>query len=306
MIGKIVKGKSFKGCVSYVLSKEDTKLLDSEGVLNTDAKSIINSFYMQSLMNTNLAKSVGHIPLSYSKEDESRLTDAFMVQLAKEYMKAMKIENTQFIIVRHNNTDNPHCHIVFNRVNNEGKTISDKNDRYRNEKVCKQLKDKYNLTYGKGKDQTDIQKLKGAEKTKYEIYHSIKANLAKTANWMQFEQLLKQQGITVAYKYKGQTNEIQGVSFKKGDYSFKGSDVDRSYSYSKLNNQLTSNSQKQTIDIQSKDTTQQSNSSDSASIVGSVLGALGGLSNIQTHGDDYQDEAFKNRKKKKKRRGFGL
>ena len=70
MIGKIVKGKSFKGCVSYVLGKEDAKLLDSEGVLKTDAKAIINSFYMQSLMNPNLAKSVGHIPLSYSKEDE--------------------------------------------------------------------------------------------------------------------------------------------------------------------------------------------------------------------------------------------
>lgn len=56
MIGKIVKGKSFKGCISYVLGKEDAKLLDSEGVLNTDAKAIINSFYMQSLMNPNLAK----------------------------------------------------------------------------------------------------------------------------------------------------------------------------------------------------------------------------------------------------------
>ena len=306
MIGKIVKGKSFKGCISYVLGKDDAKLLDSEGVLNTDAKAIINSFYMQSLMNPNLAKSVGHIPLSYSKEDESRLTDAFMVKLAKEYMQAMKIENTQFIIVRHNNTDNPHCHIVFNRVNNEGKTISDKNDRYRNEKVCKQLKNKYNLTYGKGKDQTNIEKLKGAEKTKYEIYHTIKANLAKSGNWTQFERLLKQQEITIAYKYKGQTSEIQGISFKKGDYSFKGSDIDRRFSYSKLNNQLTANSQKHTINIQPKDTTQQINISNSASIVGSVLGALGGLTNIQPNGDDYQEEAFKNRMKKKKRRGFGL
>lgn len=300
MIGKIVKGKSFKGCVSYVLNKEDAKLLDSEGVLATDANAIINSFYMQSLMNPNLAKSVGHIPLSYSKEDDSKLTDAFMVQLAKEYMQAMKIENTQFIIVRHSNTDNPHCHIVFNRVNNEGKTISDKNDRYRNEKVCKQLKDKYNLTYGKGKDQTNIQKLKGAEKTKYEIYHAIKANLTKSGNWTQFEQLLKQQEITIAYKNKGKTNEIQGISFKKGDYSFKGSDVDRNFSYSKLNNQLKDNPQKQTINIQSEDRTQQTNSSNSASIFGSVLGALGGLTNIQPSGDDFQEEAFKKRKKKKK------
>ncbi|KAA6338265.1 hypothetical protein EZS27_013716 [termite gut metagenome] len=80
MIGKIIKGRSFKGCVSYVLGKENAKLLDSEGVLLNNTKSIINSFYMQSLMNPKLAKSVGHIPLAYSKDDVSKLTDEFMVK----------------------------------------------------------------------------------------------------------------------------------------------------------------------------------------------------------------------------------
>src|SRR5215510_1561352 len=171
MIGKTVKGRSFKGCISYVMEAKDAKLLASEGVLETGIKSIINSFYMQSLMNPNLSKSVGHIPLSFSPEDSPRLTDRFMLQLAKEYMQAMEIKNTQYIIVKHNNTSNPHCHIVFNRVDNDGKTISDTNDRYRNEKVCKQLKDKYSLTYGTGKEKVNVEKLKGAEKTRYEIYH---------------------------------------------------------------------------------------------------------------------------------------
>jgi hypothetical protein len=166
MIGKIVKGRSFKGCLSYVLESKEAKLLASEGVLETDTKSIINSFYMQSLLNPKLSKCVGHIPLSFSPDDAPRMTDQFMESLAKEYMKAMKIENTQYIIVRHNNTAHPHLHIVFNRVDNNDKTISDRNDQYRNEKVCKQLKDKYNLTYGKGKENVNIQKLKGAEQTK--------------------------------------------------------------------------------------------------------------------------------------------
>ena len=174
MIGKIVKGGSFKKTVSYVLSKEKATLLDSEGVLNIDTKSIINSFYMQSLLNPKLSKSVGHIPLAFSPEDTPRMTDQFMEQLAKEYMLEMGIKNTQYIIARHNNTAHPHCHIIFNRVDNNGKTISDKNDRYRNTKVCKQLKDKYNLTYGKGKETINVQKLRGAEKIKHEIYHIMR------------------------------------------------------------------------------------------------------------------------------------
>ena len=249
MIGKIVKGRSFKGCISYVMEAKDAELLASEGVLKTDVKSIINSFYMQSLMNPNLSKSVGHIPLSFSPEDTPRLTDHFMMQLAKEYMRAMNIENTQYIIVKHNNTSHPHCHIVFNRVDNDGKTISDKNDRYRNEKVCKQLKDKYNLTYGKGKGKVNIQKLKGAEKTKYKIYHAIKNTLSKAKKWKEFEQVLNRQGISIDYKHKGQTNEIQGISFKKGEHCFKGSEIDRQFSYSKIDFQLGQNNREQNMEI---------------------------------------------------------
>ncbi|MDH6310727.1 hypothetical protein M2451_003506 [Dysgonomonas sp. PFB1-18] len=312
MIGKIVKGKSFKGCISYVLNPKDAELLLSEGVLTTDTKSITNSFYMQSLMNPNLAKCVGHISLSYSKEDTSLLTNKMMVQLAKEYMQAMKIENTQFIVIRHNNTDNPHCHIVFNRIDNEGKTISDKNDRYRNEKICKQIKDKYRLTYGQGKDRTNIQKLKGAEQTKYEIYKAIKTSLSMARNWQQFEHILNIQGISIAYKHKGQTNEIQGISFKKGQHSFKGSDVDRSFSYSKLNNQLI---EKNRLDNNSQSARQVQPEQKGASIVESVIDGLAGASFIETgSGEDFQENAFRERmeyeeqkrKKKKKRRGGGL
>ena len=39
---------------------------------------------------------------------------------------------------------------------------------------------------------------------------------------------------TVRFKRKGQTDEIQGISFSKGEYTFKGSEIDRSFSFSKL------------------------------------------------------------------------
>jgi hypothetical protein len=245
MIGKIIKGKSFSGCVSYILGKEKAKLLDSEGVLLNDTKSIIKSFYMQSLVNPNLAKSVGHIALAYSKDDAAILTDELMLELAKEYMKAMRIENTQYIIVRHHDREHPHCHIVFNRVDNNGKTISDKNDHFRNEKVTKALKEKYGLTFGVGKEKVNRHRLKEPDKTKHAIYKAVKSALKSSRNWDQFKHTLNKENIDLKFKYKGQTNEIQGISFTKGDYSFKGSEIDRSFSYSKLNATLTGNAQEQ-------------------------------------------------------------
>jgi len=314
MIGKIVKGRSFKGCISYVMDAKDATLLASEGVLETDKESIINSFYMQSLLNPKLSKCVGHIPLAFSPEDKERMTDQFMERLAKEYMKAMGIENTQYLIVRHNNTSHPHLHIVFNRVDNDGKAISDKNDQYRNEKVCKQLKDKYNLTYGKGKDNVNVQKLKGAEQTKYEIYHAIKAILPKVKNWQQFEFLLDKQGISIEYKRKGQTDEVQGISFKKYRHSFKGSDIDRKFSYSKLDTILNENvhSQEQHQTIAPAET-KNTGSSLSGNIVSGVVDALssvGGLFDIQPSNQDENEaeylrqQALKKKKKPEKRRGM--
>lgn len=314
MIGKIVKGRSFKGCISYVLDGKEAKILASEGVLETDTKSIINSFYMQSLLNPKLSKCVGHIPLSFSPDDKKRMNDHFMEQLAKEYMKAMGIMNTQYLIVRHSNTSHPHCHIVFNRVDYDGKTISDKNDRYRNEKVCKKLKDKYNLTYGTGKENVNVQKLKGAEQTKYEIYHAIKGALLKTKNWQHFEDTLKQKEISIEYKYKGQTDEIQGISFRKGEHSFKGSDVDRKFSYSKLDAILNENNhvqEQQRIDVSTEAKNTGSSLVDSVlSGVTDIASAVGGVFDIQPSNNDANEaeelrqQALKKKKKPKRRRGI--
>lgn len=308
MIGKIVKGRSFKGCISYVLADKEAKVLASEGVLETDATSIINNFYMQSLLNPKLSKCVGHIPLSFSPDDAPRMTDQFMEKLAKEYMKLMGIEKTQYLIVRHHNTSHPHCHIVFNRVDNDGKTISDKNDRYRNEKVCKQLKDKYNLTYGTGKDKVNVQKLKGAEQTKYEIYHAIKDALPKAKSWQQLEEALKCQGISIEYKNKGQTEEVQGISFKKGEHSFKGSDVNRKFSYSKLDAQLNENSpiQEQQQVVIPKET-ESAIAENIISTAVDIASGLGGLFSIQpSEYDPNEVEALKQRKKKKPKKRKGL
>lgn len=172
------KGSGFKGCVNYVLGKEQAVLLHADGVLTESRSDIIRSFCMQTGMNPDLKKPVGHIALSYSAVDAPKLTDEKMVQLAQEYMREMKITDTQYIIVRHRDREHPHVHIVFNRIDNNGKTISDKNDMYRNEQVCKKLKAKHELYFAKGKEQVKQYRLKEPDKSKYEIYTAVKTKSA--------------------------------------------------------------------------------------------------------------------------------
>jgi len=208
---------------------------------------IIRSFAMQRSGRKEIKQPVGHIPLSFSPEDKGRMTDEFMVQLAKEYMQEMEIRNTQFIIVRHDNTDNPHLHIVYNRIDNELKLISVNHDYKRNIKVCKKLKDNYNLTYGEGKEKVKREKLDNPDRVKYKICDAIKAMLPYCTTINELQSLLKQLGIETVFKLKRTTNEIEGISFGYNNIAFKGSEVDRKYSYGNLKKEFEKN-----LEIQQK------------------------------------------------------
>jgi hypothetical protein len=170
-----------------------------------------------------------------------------MIKLAKEYMREMGIKNTQYMIVRHHNTDNEHLHIVYNRIDNDLKLISVNNDYKRNIKTCKKLKDKYNLTYGKGKEKVKREKLDNPDKVKYYIHDAIKSVLPKCTVPAHLRWELQDYGIELEYKFKRTTKEIEGVSFSYNNIAFKGSDIDRKFSFGNLKKEFEKN-----LEIQQK------------------------------------------------------
>ncbi len=240
MIAKNIKGKSFKGCVNYVMN-DTAELLEAEGVWSDNAKDMIRSFAMQRSGRKEIKQPVGHIPISFSPEDKLRMTNDFMVQLAREYMQKMGIKNTQYIVVRHHNTDNDHLHIVYNRIDNDLKLISVNHDYKRNIKVCKKLKDKYNLTYGKGKEYVKREKLDNPDKVKYLLYDVIKAILPYCTSEKEFQDYLQSKGVNVEFKLKRTTGEIEGISFSYDNVSFKGSQIDRKFSFGNLKKEFEEN-----------------------------------------------------------------
>lgn len=242
MIGKIKKGKSFGGCIRYVMGKDNAEIISSDGVLLGTNKEMIDSFNCQCLLNPKIKQPLGHIAISFKPEDAPRLTDEFMAKIALEYMELMGIKNTQFILVRHHNTDNPHCHLVYNRINYDGKVISSQNDFKRNEIATKRLKDQYGLTYAEDKSKTNVRKLHNPERVKYEIHNAVKAALKRCRTWEEFNEELKRRGIHLEFAFRRintrAVDDIQGIRFIKDGLTFKASDVSRQFSYSKLNAQL--------------------------------------------------------------------
>ncbi|MDO4172393.1 MAG: relaxase/mobilization nuclease domain-containing protein [Prevotellaceae bacterium] len=236
MMGDLKKRASFARVVNYVNNPKKARLIDSKDVRLDDNTTIARSMQGQAddKPGRKLKNPVYHISLDFAHEDTPKLTDALMVEIAREYMRRMGIVNTQYIVSRHTDREHQHLHIVANRVDNDGNAISASNDRVRNVKICKALTREYGLHFSKGKMNVKRDRLRGKDKVKYQIYDAIKTALPLCNCWSDLCDKLAKQGIGVNFRYDRRNGKILGVSFTKGEISFSGSRIDRSMSFYKL------------------------------------------------------------------------
>jgi len=311
MIAKIVQGRGFRSVVNYVLDKKDARLLYAEGVRLKDKESIIHSFITQSRLNSKIAKPVAHISLDFSMQDKARLTDEFMVGVAQEYMKKMGYENTQHIIVRHQDTDHPHVHLVINRIDNNGKRITDQKEKLRSTKICMELTRAHGLYIASGKENVKRHRLKEPDRSKYEIYHALKSVVPKCRNWQELKAELVKSGITTEFCGNGNTGKIQGVRFEKNGYLFNGSKVDRSCSYSKIDYWLQQNDNvQQTAVLQPLQHHEPDHHMGLSALAGAAASVLGELfktiPSSSAYDKNYAEVLKQEERKRKKKKGHRL
>ena len=235
-MGDLKKRVSFAKLVNYVNNPKKARLIDSKDVRLDDNAAIARS--MQGQANDKpgrrLKNPVYHISLNFAHEDAPKLTDRLMAEIAREYMKRMGIVNTQYVTCCHTDREHPHLHIVANRVDNDGNTISDRNDAIRNVAVCKALTREYGLHFSKGKEKVKRDCLRGKAKVKYQIHDAIKASLPRCNSWSELCDRLAKQDIGVSFKFDRRNGNIVGVSFTKDGVSFSGSQIDRSMGFYRL------------------------------------------------------------------------
>ena len=240
MMGDLKKRASFAKLVNYVNNPKKARLIDSKDVRLDSNATIAASMQGQAddKPGRKLKNPVYHISLDFAHEDTPKLTDGLMVEIAREYMRRMGIVNTQYVVCRHTDTEHQHLHIVANRVDNNGNTISDRNDAVRNVAVCKALTREYGLHFSKGKVNVKRERLRGKDKVKYQIHDAVKAALPRCGSWSELCDKLAKQGIETSFKFDRRNGNIVGVSFTKDGLSFSGSRIDRSMGFYKLDRLL--------------------------------------------------------------------
>ena len=244
MIAKIKTRADFGGIVNYANDQKNKKksatLLAHEGVCAINNKTIADSFQIQASMRPKVKSPVKHVSLAFSPQDTIRFPNdekgnALMVEIAKKWMEQMGIRNTQYIITRHHDTEHPHCHIVFNRIDNDGNLISDSNERIRNAKVCRALTKEYKLYFApKNSKARNKSRLRPYQLHKYNLRSSTLDALAASCSWHDFFRMLKEKGIDVRFNRAENSDNIRGISFCMDEFSIAGSKLDSDLSFNRL------------------------------------------------------------------------
>lgn len=239
MIAKLRSGQGFAGLVDYAndIKNKNADIIASEGVDLTSNKSITASFSLQAKSRPSLKNFVGHISLSFAPEDTPKLSDKLMADIAKEYLRRMGIVNTQYIISRHHDKPHPHVHIVYNRVNNNGSSISGDQNFRKSARITQELTREYGLTFGKGKKKVNRERLKGRDAIKYHIHDAINEVLKDCRSMEALRAALATRGIGMSI-IRNAEGKAKGVVFTCESLSFAGYQIDRSMTYTKLSQRM--------------------------------------------------------------------
>jgi hypothetical protein len=258
MIGKVKVGKSFAGICRYVFNEDkQAQVLAAEGVRTDSALHMAQDFTYQQQQRPSLGNAVLHVALALPAEDAAGRSPEQLSELLREagraYVQAMKLENTQWALVQHFDKAHPHAHLVVNRVDNDGQTIADNFIGQESRRVCQRLEQQLGLTVAeqRGREQArevepthrqatattpKAQRDADWQRTRHAVANALQHTAPYVGSWDELHARLSRHGVQVqpSTHHKKDGPQVYGVVFEKDGHRFKGSEVAKEYSASKL------------------------------------------------------------------------
>ena len=151
MVAKITIGSSLFGAIKYNADKVNEgkgQLLDTNRVFNNgtgrvDIAQVLQDFERWMPKQTRTEKPVLHVSLNPHPDD--KLTDGDLTAIANEYMERMGYGDQPYIIVKHEDIDRHHIHIVSVRVNEQGRCIDKSFNFPRSKRITRDIEKEYGL-----------------------------------------------------------------------------------------------------------------------------------------------------------------
>ena len=154
MVAKITIGSGLFGAIKYNADKVnegkgqllDTYKIFNDGTGKVDIVQTLHDFERHMPLQMRTEKPVIHVSLNPHPDD--RLTDKELTEMAHEYMQRMGYGDQPYIIVKHEDIDRHHLHIVSVRVDEQGKRINSDFTHKRSLAIVQDFERRYGLHQG--------------------------------------------------------------------------------------------------------------------------------------------------------------
>lgn len=143
MIGKQIKGRSFRGLLNYLEENSKAEIIGGN-MSGQNAIQLSKEFRLSRQLNPEVERAVYHCSLSLPPGEH--LDDSTWNQITSKYLLGMGFDSNQYVVYRHSDKDHDHVHIVASRIRlDDSKVVHDGWDYVRSENLIRQLEKEYGL-----------------------------------------------------------------------------------------------------------------------------------------------------------------
>lgn len=244
MIGKQIKGRSFRGVLNYLFGKEGAKQIGGN-MEGRNPRELAAEFRFSRQLNPKVSRAVYHASLSLPHKES--LDDETWHEIAQKYLQEMGFDMNQYMVVRHVDREHDHAHIVASRIRLDGTTVSDSWDYRRSEAVIRKLEQEYNLQSVQPSWEKDSRSPTTGERRQLARTgeESVRVKLQRSLDQAThdhptmpelIERCLRpasptqEQGVNVRVGYT-RTGKVKGISYQLDGVAFSGTHLGKAYTF---------------------------------------------------------------------------
>ncbi|MBW4450238.1 MAG: relaxase/mobilization nuclease domain-containing protein [Spirirestis rafaelensis WJT71-NPBG6] len=237
MIGKQIKGKSFRGLLNYLFGKEGAKQIGGN-MEGNNPRELAAEFRFSRQLNPKVSRAVYHASLSLPHKES--LDDETWHEITQKYLQAMGFDMNQYMVVRHVDREHDHAHIVASRIRLDGTRVSDSWDYRRSEAVIRKLEQEYNLQSVQPSWEKDSRSpttgerrqlaRTGEESVRVKLQRSLNQATHDHPTMPELIERMQQKGVNIRVGYT-RTGIVKGISYQLDGVAFSGTHLGKAYTF---------------------------------------------------------------------------
>ena len=263
MIQKAQIGRGFRGVLTYVFDESAERDHDRARIVDTnmagrDPRALAAEFGALRQRNPDLTRAVYHCSLRLPADEH--LDDGGWAGFSRDYLAAMGFAEVPYVVIQH---APDHVHLIASRIQCDGRTVPDGNERWRSNRVVYGLEERYGLSHARdpartreprpqlSRDEIARAERRGELPPKLVLAARIDEAVARSDGTRAgFEGALDALGVTTRWNVAS-TGRVQGASYAVRDEAgetrgvVKGSLVGKEYGWSQLAQRLAARQQEQ-------------------------------------------------------------